>query len=580
MKTQAPTILGGAEQRAIGRSTCRGRRSLVGAAAVVALAFGPLSAAHAQTDDDWETFEDDGWETFEEESWEAPAAPAATAPTVSPEQQAASEAAVANTPVARYLQEGLAYYEADDFYSASIFFWRVVNEQGDAAATLRPRAQFELAKTLVRLGVLQGALYYFDEIIATGAAHPYFESSAPWLVVIARRLPGDLEMLRRVAAFASVFPDRIEEKYRDEMAFLLGQHFYNVGELERSLRYLGFVTDVSTYYPKALFLAGITHVRLYQAEPALGRFVRLRQIADRSRDDEVELLGELATLSMARTYYSAGDYDRSVEFYSQIEQGSAYWLDAMYESSWAHFQRDRYNRALGNLHSLNSPFFNDQYYPEAPVLQAVIFFMNCRFAQVRATLDEFTYVYQPIREELQAVIGRMTSNADYYQFLQRVADDEDGAFDPKLQTIVNATLGDRTIRNAVEFVNELDREIAFLATADPGWANSDLAQYLQREIATTRELSISDAGGLVRNRLTAIRDELLTREREGSAILVETDLAEANAISSDLRSEMFRGAADGQRREATSEEMRWTFQGEYWKDELGFYYYAITSVCR
>ena len=69
-------------------------------------------------------------------------------------------------------------------------------------------------------------------------------------MVVARRLPGDVEMLRRVAAFSDLFPDRIEAKYRDEMAFLLGQHYYNIGELGLALRYLGFVTEASPYYAR------------------------------------------------------------------------------------------------------------------------------------------------------------------------------------------------------------------------------------------------------------------------------------------------------------------------------------------
>ena len=491
-------------------------------------------------------------------------------------------ATMPNTPVARFLQEGLAFYEADDWESASIFFWRVVNESNSMADSLRPRAQFELAKTLVQMEILQGALLFFDEIIDVGAVHPYFEASAPWVLVIARRLPGDIEMLRRVAAFEDVFPDRIEEKYRDEMAFMLGQHFYNVGELDRALQYLGFVTEVSDYYPRALFLQAITFIRQYDAQPAVDRLIALMLEVEeaRARDDETRRLGEVARISMARTFYSTGEYDKAIDYYRQIEQRSDFWLEALFESSWAYFQTDQFNRALGNLHSLNAPFFNDEYYPEAPILQAVIFFYNCRFREVRLAVEEFQYVYEPLREELETVIGELETNADYHTFLTELDEELGRRFDPRLQQIVNAALSDRSIRNALAFIEALDTEVDTIEFGDPGWSNSDLGDFLAQEILATREFAISDAGQLVRNRLDAILADLRSKERDASAIMVETDLAEANAISSDLAAELFRGVTDQVAGEVHPEQMFWEFEGEYWRDELGYYFYHIESACR
>lgn len=561
-----------------------------------------LAPTGASAQDDFEFEDDDGWDfsdddgfDFTEEEWEEEG-DEAVVDTFDGGDEAAGdgftfeEAAPPpppppvnmNTPVARFLQEGIAYYENDDWESASIFFWRVVNEPDPSADGLRPRATFELAKTLVKMQLLQGALLFFDEIIAQGPTHQYFEASAPWVLVIARRLPGDVEMLRRVAAFADVFPDRIEEKYRDEMAFMLGQHFYNVGELERALQYLDFVTDFSDYYPRALFLSAITHVRQYDAQPAVDDLIDLMTYVEqaRGRDAEARALGEIARISMARTFYSTGEYDKALDYYTDIPQRSEHWLDALFESSWAYFQTDQYNRALGNLHSLNAPFFNDEYYPEAAILQAVIFFYNCRFQEVRLALEEFDYVYAPLREQLEGLFDELESNRDFYAFLTETEAQVERRFDPRLQQIVNAALSDNSIGNALAFIAELDDELEYMDTADPGWAQSDLGEFLAQEILASREFSISDAGQLVRNRLQAILDDLRSKQRDASAILVETDLAEANAISADLRAELFTGETDSVGETVHAEQMFWTFEGEYWRDELGYYFYHIESACR
>lgn len=547
--------------------------------ALVAGVLLTLVSARADAQDGVDFSEDETWD-FSDETAPVPSAEP-SAPAAAPAAPVYPEPDM-TSPVARFLQEGLRYYEAEDFESASIYFWRVVTDPDPSAEGLRPRATFELAKTLSRMELYQGALLFFDEIVAVGPMHPYFEATAPWVLVVARRLPGDMGMLRRVAAFADVFPDRIEEKYRDEMAFMLGQHFYNVGELEQALQYLGFVTEVSDYFPRARFLSAITHVRRYDAQPAIDDLIRLSEYVEsyRGRDPEIRNFAQLARLSMARTFYSTGEYDKAIRHYRDVPQRSEHWLDALLESSWAYFQDDQFNRALGNLHSLNAPFFNDEYYPEAAVLQAVILFYNCRFPEVRAALEEFDYVYGPLREDLESLFTDLTSNRDFYDFLVETEARVERRFDPRLQQIVNAALEDRSIRNALAYIAQLDGEIGYMDEADRGWATSDLGDFIYQEILAAREFAIGDAGQLVRNRLQAILDDLRQKTREASAILVETDLAEANAISADLRAELFVGETDAAASDVHREQMFWTFEGEYWRDELGYYLYHIESACR
>jgi len=102
---------------------------------------------------------------------------------------------------------------------------------------------------------------------------------------------------------------------------------------------------------------------------------------------------DLAFLSMARTYYSASvrlDENNSptidsaklsaaVKFWNKVDEGSEYWLDALFEESWAYFMAGDYSHALGNVHTIEAPYFPNSYYPEAEILKAVIYFSNCQY---------------------------------------------------------------------------------------------------------------------------------------------------------------------------------------------------------
>ena len=68
--------------------------------------------------------------------------------------------------------------------------------------------------------------------------------------------------------------------------------------------------------------------------------------------------------------------------YGKIERGKPQWLESLFESSWANYRIGQYEQALGNLITLSCPFFRDEYFPEALILKAVIYYENCRYRGV------------------------------------------------------------------------------------------------------------------------------------------------------------------------------------------------------
>ena len=486
------------------------------------------------------------------------------------------------TPVARLMDEGLKRFAREDFGGAAASFWSVLQDPDISADAIRPRAQFEMGKTLMKLKMYEGATIFFEEIVRSGPVHPYFEATAPWMMLLSRRVPGDPAMLSRISAFGSLFPDRIDAKYRDEMAFLLGQNAFNQGELESALSYFALVSADSTFWARSLYYKGITHVRQFEAQPAVDAFKALLALDGKGAEaEEGKRLNEMAMLAMARTFYSTGEFEKSLRLFEGIPLGRSTWLDALFESSWAHFQLDQSNRALGNLHSLNSPFFSAQYYPEAPILQAVILFESCRYTGVRKTLDLFDDVYAPLLGQLEALAGERTSDLDFFGFYQAAESKLSSDFDPRLQQITRAALSDRSVREAAAFVLQVDSERAALSKLPAEVLSGPFGQYLTGKLEAELGGAQANLGGLVRRRMERITSELRAKRREAEAIRVEADLSEASL----LRAQKANGAL-GEVPDVVSEtrpawyQMAWPFEKEYWRDELGHYSYHIASKCR
>jgi hypothetical protein len=85
-----------------------------------------------------------------------------------------------------------------------------------------------------------------------------------------------------------------------------------------------------------------------------------------------QALRELAFMQLARTHYGMQQNRYAIFYFGKIERGTNQWLEALFESSWANYRVGQYEQALGNLITLSSPFFRDEYFPEALILKAVI----------------------------------------------------------------------------------------------------------------------------------------------------------------------------------------------------------------
>ena len=116
----------------------------------------------------------------------------------------------------------------------------------------------------------------------------------------------------------------------------------------------------------------------------------------------------------------------------------------MFESSWAFFLADQFSRALGNVHSLESPYFPQAYYPEALVIKAVTFFVNCQVDNAEATIREFHERYDPVRDELEATLQNFQDNTAFFEFLQRVRAGE-ADLSPRIRALVSSAMSDRTL---------------------------------------------------------------------------------------------------------------------------------------
>ncbi|MFO0675669.1 MAG: hypothetical protein U0169_03990 [Polyangiaceae bacterium] len=516
-------------------------------------------------------------------------------------------AARANEPVAQAGQmteqatQAKKLYEAQKYTDAALALYRVYKgETGDDEGN-KQIAQFNLAKSLYNLKFYQAAYGIFSEI-ADRPNHLKFNETLLWLAKLATDLPEPADIVERVGKYndeqIARFKNDDQLELYWQLNYLLGRYKYRNRQYEEALRLLSKVEAKSKYYVQAKFFSGISNVQLRKSVPAVQSFQRIVSAIDEGVEgvEDEARMRDLAFLSMARTYYSASirldenntpsidsqKLSAAVKYWNKVDQASEYWLDALFEEAWAYFMAGDYPHALGNIHTIQAPYFPNSYYPEGEIVRAIIYFSNCQYEDATTIVAKFQQKYQPIYNELQAVLNRFKGDNQeepFYKFLKDVREGK-AELSARIKPIVELALSDRQLLRNIGYVDLLDEEAARFKKAPGGFRDSPLGNDVKDALQLARDIAVRNAGQLARDRYQRNLDELSEHLRDSSKILIDITAAQKNQLDQAILDSQV-GVTESKANivKPDEEHVVWPFNGEYWRDELGFYRQTITSKC-
>ncbi|MAD60019.1 MAG: hypothetical protein CMH49_00715 [Myxococcales bacterium] len=534
------------------------------------------------------------------------------------DNQYGQAAAPDNTQV--NLNEAIKSFNGGDHLRASLLFFDIIKDKETASNTTDEKAEYYLGKTFYKLNLFQASFEFFVRIVKSGRQHRYFRATCKWLYLLSRKIPGDDELLKRIASYE---PQDCQ-KHSDQISFLRGQYHYKLSELEEALRYLSMVSRDNAFFLKATFLRGVTYSRMGQIKDAINTFAEIlrytfdsyngvKSAADvafkrmRSRrgnkqsnqqdkistgrlidnvaqgdyKNDLKYYSQLAVLNMARLLYEQNKNSKAVRYYDYIPINGYFWLEALFESSWALFRMGPkfHEKALGNLHTLSSPYFRDEYTPEAPILKAVILYSSCDYDKASSAINEFREVYEPLLNELDGYVKDFSDPKQLYDFLRRIQSDPSSS--ARVSQILNALFEDQELKRVNSHITEMERELKVIQVAQSRWANSDLANYVIQTIMFTKDIAFDKAGQMAKARLARVVEEL--RDLQGKVDAIDIEISTSDRTDTELSLNgvdmQRRLEIESKKRTPDSEHIYWPFDGEYWRDELGYYLYSIKTKC-
>ena len=359
-----------------------------------------------------------------------------------------------------------------------------------------------------------------------------------------------------------------DQEFQDEFNFFLGRFFWIYGEYNRAVEYFARVSDNSELKAKGHYLSAVMLLEQNENSRAYGQLQNAVLASERGAGDAD--VGELAYLALARIAYEVGQFDAALYYYFKVDDDSYRHPRAMFEIAWTYFMKQDFDRAVGTLHSLHSPYYAQWYWSELYVIEAASYLQVCNLDSADDALAAFYDVTRPIQEEVQAFIGNMASPQEYWAAITTYYDRE-GTGDPVALPVeaIRYVLSDVEFVNQIELLEQLYDEQARLQ--DHG---AQLGTFAQTALAgltadiQTREI---ESGLKVSAMIRDFESELVDWTVKAQEVGIEVRTERIGVTRSTLSGET-QGAVGGSTAFVLAADWQfWPWEGEYWLDEVDNY---------
>ncbi len=482
----------------------------------------------------------------------------------------------------REVEDMVAAYTAGKFLTSSkgLYDYLVADKYPDQST----RMQYYLAKSLNDLGMVQSAQYYFMEVVRKGPSNPYFKYALPWLVKISQQTGNDYELLRVVK---QISPESFPREARNHIVYLLGRKNFEEDNLAEASEFFQQVSPKSELFMRARFYDGVISSERQKYRSAVQAFNDVVQakpsVATPEEAAQLEDMRDLALMNIARIYYQLERYDTALTNYGQVDRDSVYWAQSLFERAWAAFVTNDLNTTLGLLLTVESPYFNQQeYLPEVTLLRALTYFNLCEYGEVERILIDFDARYSPQKSEIEAFLdqykseeGRKLSDQAFEAYFETRKDDS--TLEPAMFARI---LRNRELASHVRSLDMMEAEVVSIDAQKALWKDTvgdGLKQILEQD-----RLRYKKQAGRV------FLQEMLEQYRMMADLLIQSEIIRFEVVDAQRQDYEFKtqnpDVAAGEEDKVDFAQSKtiiyWPFNGEFWRDELGYYKYAEHGACK
>jgi hypothetical protein len=421
----------------------------------------------------------------------------------------------------------------------------------------------------------------------------FYFSAVPWMkdfiVKADRQLDEELESaLDRMLYATGVkpfesLPENILRRSRSgNIRYILAKRLFKKGRTTEALNELSGISTDHSAYPFIANLKGAIHSHLGQNRDAESNFKECIRSSERKMGDvdsvtqrnQLETNRDYCIAGLARVSYADGDYKKAELAYLDVAKESFVWPEILFEEAWTSYYIKNYNRTLGKLISYKAPVFDFIFKPEVEVLKAMTYLKMCLYEDAKKTADDFYRDLLNPSRDLRTFL--LSHRKDYRYYYNLMADHEDRK--PAPSELIESIL--KSVRKDAAFIEMKSALSAAIGeyNALRKKSSSPLQKQLIVNVRTVADEYRTTLGAYVRAGLVSKYAELYSAFQGMSYIKLEVLAQRKERL---YKSDTVPGKKRGDVKyiERNDKQYFWSFNGEFWADELGDYVFALRSEC-
>jgi len=332
-------------------------------------------------------------------------------------------------------------------------------------------------------------------------------------------------------------------KLSDFINFHHGLFDWSQNHLKWGNDHFNKISKNSHYYNKYLF----HKARFYIFNNQIDEAIPILKQSVYGLSDDSKLLLEIKK-TIARLLYEKKQYQESDLWYSEINEKGLNRAQTLIEMAWNHYYLSNNKKALGLLIASQAPDYKGYVNPDYYILKALIYKKTCNYKMALNVVDEFNKKY-----------------CDAIQMIRNRENLEDN------NEILRQLLRDNNIYNKWTFINLLKKEQKELIKIE----SNDLRKYLNKLYILKIKEKIKDFKNIVNNNYQKIANEFL--DYEENIRLMEYE------IGLDMYQRVYEShyLKDNEQNNASEKSyVVYTFQNEYWNDELADFHVNLIDKCK
>lgn len=421
----------------------------------------------------------------------------------------------------------------------------------------------------------------------------YYFSTVPWAkdYIVKSDRPLDSEMEQAldtmfyhtgVKPFESL-PEKVLMRSRSgNIRYILAKRLLKRGKHQEALTEINGISADHPAYPFVANLKATIYSHLNNEKEAESQFHdcilaserQMARVESMTQKNQLETNRDYCVAGIARVQFARGDYKKAESSYLDISKDSFVWPEILFEEAWTSYYTGNYNRTLGKLVSYKAPVFDFIFKPEVDVLKALTYMKMCLYDDAKKTADEFyNDLLNPSRDLRSFLISR---GKDYRYYYNLMADHEDNKRAPL--SLVESVL--KSIRKDAAYIEMKSALTAAIAEYNQlrKRQNSSMNKHLVKNVKTLLDEYRTTLGAYVRAGLVSKYAELYSAFQGMSYIKLEVLAQRKEKL---YQTDVVEGRKRGDVKyiERNDKQYFWTFNGEFWADELGDYVFALRSEC-